>query len=70
MTEKYLLNLLDNLWSGTFEIYCHPDEDEHAHELEALCSPRVRAKIEELGIELIRYQDLVKPRVARTREAA
>ncbi|MSU36657.1 MAG: ChbG/HpnK family deacetylase [Pedosphaera sp.] len=70
ITEKYLLNLLDNLWPGTFEIYCHPDEDEHLHELEALCSPRVKAKIEELGIELIRYQDLVKPRPARTREAA
>ena len=70
MTESYLLKLLDNLWPGTFEIYCHPDEGEHAHELEALCSPRVRAKIEELGIELIRYQDLVKPRTARPREVA
>ena len=58
MTEKYLLRLLDNLWPGDFELYCHPDEDAHAHETAALCSPRVRAKIRERGIELITYSDL------------
>ena len=58
MNEKYLLKLLDNLWPGDFELYCHPDEDVHRHETEALCSPRVREKIQERGIELITYSDL------------
>ncbi len=58
MNEKYLLRLLDNLWPGDFELYCHPDEDAHAHETAALCSPRVREKIQERGIELITYSDL------------
>jgi len=61
ITEKYILRLLDNLWPGDFELYCHPDEDAHAHETEALCSPRVRDKIEELGIELVTYSDLEPP---------
>jgi hopanoid biosynthesis associated protein HpnK len=60
VTERYLLKLLDNLFPGTFEIYLHPDEDENVHELEALISPRVKQKIQERGIELIRYQDLCK----------
>ena len=58
MTEKYLLRVLENLFPGTFEIYFHPDEEEHAHELEALISPKVREMIRQRGIELIRYQDL------------
>lgn len=58
MTEKYLVALLENLFPGTFEIFFHPDEDEHAHELEALLSPKVREIIQQRNIELIRYQDL------------
>lgn len=58
MDEKYLLRLVENLFPGTFEVYLHPDEDEHAHELEALLSPNVRALIQEREIELVRYQDL------------
>ncbi len=58
MNEKYLVRLLENLFPGTFEIYFHPDEDEHAHELEALLSPKVREIIRQRNIELIRYQDL------------
>jgi chitin disaccharide deacetylase len=58
LTEKYLLRLIDNLWPGTFEIFCHPDEEEHAHELAALTSPRVKELIRRRGIELIRYSDL------------
>lgn len=61
ITESYILRLLDNLWPGDFELYCHPDEEAHAHETEALCSPRVREKIEERGIELITYADLTPP---------
>lgn len=58
MTEKYLVRLLENLWPGTFEVFCHPDEDEHAHELAALTSPKVKEIIRQRGIELIRYSDL------------
>ena len=61
ITESYILRLLDNLWPGDFELYCHPDEEEHAHETAALCSPRVREKIQERGIELITYSDLDAP---------
>lgn len=61
ISEPYLLKLLDNLWPGDFELYCHPDEETHAHETAALCSPRVRAKIQERGIELITYSDLDAP---------
>jgi len=61
ITEKYLLRLLDELRPGTYELYAHPDEDEHAEETEALCSPAVKAKVKGLGIELVRYQD-VAPR--------
>lgn len=58
VTERYLIELIDRLPPGTHEVYTHPDEDAHAHELEALCSPKVRARIEARGIELIRYSDL------------
>lgn len=58
MDEKFLLRLLENLFPGTFEVYLHPDEDEHAHELEALLSPAVREMVRQRGVELIRYQDL------------
>ena len=61
VTERYLLKLLENLWPGDFELYCHPDEEDHAHETEALCSPRVRERIQELGIELVTYGDLEAP---------
>lgn len=61
ITEKYLLRLIDNLYPGTFELYAHPDEGANAHETEALCSPAVRRRIEERGIELIRYGDLSRP---------
>ena len=58
MDEKYLLRLIENLFPGTFEIFFHPDEEEHVHELEALVSPKVRELIRQRGIELIRYSDL------------
>ena len=61
ITEAYLLRLIDNLYPGTFELYAHPDEGAHAHETEALCSPLVRRRIEERGIQLIRYGDLHRP---------
>lgn len=58
ITESYLLQLLERLKPGTYEVYAHPDEDAHAHELEALCSPRVAALVRQRQIQLIRYTDL------------
>jgi chitin disaccharide deacetylase len=56
--EDYVLKLLPELPPGDSELYSHPSLDEFKHEFDALVSPRVKAQIEKLGIELIRYQDL------------
>ena len=56
--EEYVLKLLPELPPGDSELYSHPSLDEFKPEFDALVSPRVRAQIERLGIELIRYQDL------------
>lgn len=56
--EVYVARLLDRLPPGDSELYSHPSLDEFKHELEALISPRIRRRVDELGIQLIRYQDL------------
>lgn len=56
--ERYLLNLLPRLPPGNSELYSHPSLDEFRNEFEALVSPRVKRQAAELGIQLIRYQDL------------
>jgi hopanoid biosynthesis associated protein HpnK len=56
--EEYLLKLLAILPPGDSELYSHPSLDEFKHELDALISPRVRERVEQLGIKLVRYQDL------------
>lgn len=56
--EDYILKLLPELPPGDSELYSHPSLDEFKHEFDALVSPRVRAQVTQLGIELIRYQDL------------
>jgi hopanoid biosynthesis associated protein HpnK len=56
--EDYVLKLLPELPSGDSELYAHPSLDQFKHEFDALVSPRVKARAQELGIELIRYQDL------------
>jgi len=56
--ETYVLRLLPRLPAGDSELYSHPSLDEFIHELDALVSPRVKAAAQELGIKLIRYQDL------------
>jgi hypothetical protein len=52
------LKLLPELPPGDSELYSHPSLDKFRHEFDALISPRVKAEIKNLGIELIRYQDL------------
>ena len=56
--EDYILKLLPELPPGDSELYSHPSLDEFKHEFDALVSPRVKALVKKLGIELIRYQDL------------
>ena len=56
--ESYILKLLPRLPPGDSELYSHPSLDNFKHEFEALISPRVKAQLENLGIELIRYRDL------------
>ena len=56
--EEYLLKLLPELPAGDSEVYSHPSLDSAPAELAALVSPRVKALVSELGIRLIRYQDL------------
>jgi hopanoid biosynthesis associated protein HpnK len=56
--ETFITRLLPHLPEGDSELYSHPSLDEFKNEFEALISPRVREQIEQLGIKLIRYQDL------------
>jgi hopanoid biosynthesis associated protein HpnK len=56
--EEYILKLLPELPPGDSELYSHPSLGEFKHEFDALISPRVKARVRELGMELIRYQDL------------
>jgi hypothetical protein len=63
----WVLKLLDRLEgkAGTFELYIHPARGPQEHdnqELMALMSPKVRNKIAEKGIRLIRYLDMIKQR--------
>jgi len=58
MFESYVLELLSRLPAGDSELYSHPSLDKFKHEFDALISPTVKQRIGDLGIELIRYQDL------------
>ncbi len=67
LSESTLLSLLERLPAGDFELGCHPGEG-HPHvpedpawtygwqsELDALTSPRVRARLKDVGVELTTY---------------
>ncbi len=56
--EAYLSRLLPDLPDGDSELYSHPSLIEFLAEFNALVSPRVRQLVNELGIHLVRYQDL------------
>ena len=56
--EDYLTRLLPQLPPGDSELYSHPSLEDSQHEFDALVSPRVRDLIRQLGLKLIRYQDL------------
>jgi hopanoid biosynthesis associated protein HpnK len=56
--ESYISRLLPRLPPGDSELYSHPSLDEFRNEFDALISPRIRAQVDALGIELIGYRDL------------
>ena len=56
--EPYILKLLPQLPTGDSELYSHPSLDKFKNEFDGLVSARVKQRVQELGIELIRYQDL------------
>ncbi len=70
MDEGTLLTILSRLPDGVTEIYLHPATESgrriaptmsgyrHAHELEALLSPEVRAAIERTGAQLGGFRDV------------
>ncbi|MFN2273136.1 MAG: carbohydrate deacetylase [Anaerolineae bacterium] len=58
-TAEYLLGLLDALPDGITELIVHPGtEIWRDKDRRALLDPRVKARIDDLGIELITYGDL------------
>jgi hopanoid biosynthesis associated protein HpnK len=77
LNREIIANLLKGLPAGTSELGCHPGvldpemTSRYAHwgyrweeELEALTDPAVRALIEQLGIQMINFHDLVSGRPA------
>jgi hopanoid biosynthesis associated protein HpnK len=68
--ERYLLDLIRTLPPGVHELYCHPAERQpaalaahqhgydHATELGALVSPRVREALRAAGVELVAYPEV------------
>lgn len=64
---KALINILASLRPGFTELGCHPGQAndlgsmylrERAQEVKALCDPRVRAAIDDLGIQLCSFRDV------------
>jgi chitin disaccharide deacetylase len=58
VTEDYLARLLPRLPAGDSELYSHPSLDKSEAEFAALASHRIQAQVQQLGIKLVRYQDL------------
>ncbi len=75
--EAYLLAVVRELPAGVTELYCHPAERapatlapdqpgyDHAGELAALTSARVRAALDRAGVELTSYAQLARSNGAR-----
>jgi predicted glycoside hydrolase/deacetylase ChbG (UPF0249 family) len=56
--ESYVSALLPRLPPGDSELYSHPSLDLFKKEFDVLINPAIKTLILELGIRLIRYQDL------------
>jgi hopanoid biosynthesis associated protein HpnK len=55
---EYVGKLLPELGPGDYELYSHPSLDQFKNEFEALINPTINSLARQLGIQLIRYQDL------------
>lgn len=58
VNEAYVSALLPELPPGDSELYSHPSLDQFKNEFDALVSPNNKTLVRQLGIKLIRYQDL------------
>ena len=63
LDEVRVLEIIGRLGRGPHELICHPGEDstafyDHAGELRALTSPKVRRALDQRGITLCRWGDL------------
>lgn len=54
----FVEKLLPELPVGDSELYSHPSLDQFRNEFDALISPTTRSLVRQLGVQLIRYQDL------------
>ncbi len=73
MDENYLAQVFRQLEEGVTEIYFHPGSDDdpilrrwqpdydHASETAALLSPRLMELLNQLGIRLTRFEDVIQP---------
>jgi hopanoid biosynthesis associated protein HpnK len=55
---EYVARLLPLLPPGDSELYSHPSLDQFKNEFDALTDPTIKTQAAQLGIQLIRYQDL------------
>jgi hopanoid biosynthesis associated protein HpnK len=55
---NFIRQLLPCLPVGDSELYSHPSLDHFTHEFDALINPTIRELAQQLGLQLIRYQDL------------
>ncbi|MGD1083206.1 MAG: hopanoid biosynthesis-associated protein HpnK [Verrucomicrobiota bacterium] len=55
---EYAGKLLPRLGPGDYELYSHPSLEQFRDEFDALINPTIKSLAAQLGIELIRYQDL------------
>jgi hopanoid biosynthesis associated protein HpnK len=56
--EAFVARLLPALPPGDSELYSHPSLDQSRNEFDALVNPTFKTVAAQLGIQLIRYQDL------------
>jgi len=54
----YITKLLPRLPPGDSELYSHPSLDQFRNEFDALVQPDIKTLAAQLGLQLIRYQDL------------
>jgi len=54
----FVERLLPELPQGNSELYSHPSLDQFKNEFDALINPAIRNLVDQLGVQLIRYQDL------------